>query len=47
MRRLLFNRRVLIAFAVVAGLLAVALWPKTVPVEVGAIAQGPLVVTVD
>jgi HlyD family secretion protein len=47
MRRLLFNRRVLIAVAVVAGLLAVALWPKTVPVEVGTIARGPLVVTVD
>ena len=47
MRRLLFNRRVLISVAVVAGLLAVALWPKTVPVEVGTIARGPLVVTVD
>lgn len=47
MRRLLLNRRVLISVAVVAGLLAVALWPKTTPVEVGTIARGPLVVTVD
>ena len=28
-------------------LLAVALWPKTIAVEVGAIARGPLVVTID
>lgn len=47
MRRLLLNRRVLISVAVVAGLLAVALWPRTIAVEVGTIAQGPLVVTVD
>jgi HlyD family secretion protein len=47
MRRLLFNRRVLISLAVVAGLLAVALWPKTVPVDVGTVSRGPLVITVD
>ena len=47
MRRLLFNRRVLISVAVVAGLLAVALWPKTLPVEVETITRGALVVTVD
>src|SRR6186997_34963 len=47
MRRLLFNRRVLISLAVVAGLLAVALWPKTVPVDVGTASRGPLVITVD
>src|SRR5580765_4729306 len=47
MGRLFFNRRVLISIAVVAGLLAVALWPKTIPVEVGTIARGALVVTVD
>ena len=47
MRRFLLNRRVLIAFAVVGGLLAVALWPKTMLVEVATIARGPLVVTVD
>jgi HlyD family secretion protein len=47
MRRLLLNRRVLIAVAVVAGLLALALWPKTISVEVAPIARGPLVVTVD
>jgi HlyD family secretion protein len=47
MRRLLLNRRVLISVAVVAGLLAIALWPTTMPVEAGTIARGPLVVTVD
>jgi HlyD family secretion protein len=47
MRKLLLNRRVLISVAVVGGLLAVALWPKTVPVELGAVSRGPLVVTVD
>ena len=47
MRKLLFNRRVLISLAVVGGLLAVALWPTTVPVELGAVSRGPLMVTVD
>jgi HlyD family secretion protein len=47
MRKLLFNRRVLISLAVVGGLLAVALWPATVPVELGAVSRGPLMVTVD
>ena len=47
MRKLLFNRRVLISVAVVGGLLAVALWPTTVPVELGAVSRGPLMVTVD
>jgi len=46
-RRLLFNRRVLISAAVVAGLLALALWPRTVPVDVGTVTRGALVVTVD
>ena len=47
MRKLLFNGRVLAAVAVVGGLLAVALWPRTVLVDVGAVARGPLMVTVD
>ena len=47
MRRLLFNRRVLIPVAVVGGLLAVALWPKAVGVELGAASRGPLMVTAD
>jgi HlyD family secretion protein len=41
------SRRVLIAAAVVGGLLAVALWPRAAPVEVGPVTRGPLIVTVD
>src|SRR5262245_21145547 len=47
MRRLLFNRRVLISLAVVGALLAIALWPRTQPVDAGAVSRGPLVITVD
>ena len=47
MQRLLFNRRVLISGAVVAGLLAVALWPRAIAVEIGTVTRGPLVITVD
>ena len=47
MRRLLLNRRVWISLAVVGTLLAVALWPATVLVEVAEVTRGPLVVTVD
>jgi len=47
MRKLLLNRRVLISVAVVGGLLAVALWPTNVPVELGTLSRGPLMVTVD
>jgi HlyD family secretion protein len=46
-RRLLLNRRLLVSAAVVGALLAVALWPRAVPVEVASISRGPLVVTVD
>jgi HlyD family secretion protein len=46
-RRLLFNRRIWISLAVVAGLLAVALWPTATVVDVGSVSRGPLVVTVD
>lgn len=45
--RLLTNRRVIIGVLVVAGLLAVALWPTSTPVSTAAIARGPLVVTID
>jgi HlyD family secretion protein len=47
MLRLLKNRRVLISAAVIAALVAVALWPATVPVELAAVSRGPLVVTID
>jgi HlyD family secretion protein len=47
MWRLLTNRRVLLAAGLVAVLLAVALWPQAVAVEVGAIVRGPMVVTID
>jgi HlyD family secretion protein len=47
MLRLLKNRRVWIAVAVIGGLLAVALWPVTTPVDQAAVSRGPLVVTID
>ncbi len=47
MLRLLSNRRVLAASAVIAGLLTIALWPATVGVDVASASRGPLVVTVD
>ena len=47
MLRLLKNRRVLISAAVIAALIAVALWPATVSVELAAVSRGPLVVTID
>ena len=47
MLRLLTSRRVLGFAVVVAGLLAVVLWPTSVQVDVAAVSTGPLVVTVD
>src|SRR5688572_397721 len=47
MWRLLKNRRLWIALIVVAGLVAVAMWPATVPVETTTTSRGPLLVTVD
>jgi HlyD family secretion protein len=47
MLRLLKNRRLWISLAVIGGLLAVALWPTTLPVDVATVARGPLVVTID
>ena len=43
----LINRRVLGAATVVAGLVAVVMWPKTAQVDIAAVSFGPLVVTVD
>src|SRR5262245_39354061 len=45
--RVLANRRVLIGVAVIGVLVAVALWPKTLAVDVTTVNRGPLVVTVD
>jgi HlyD family secretion protein len=47
MWRILFNRRVWLSAIVIGGLLAAALWPTTVPVDVAVVGRGPLVVTVD
>lgn len=41
------NRRLWLSVVVVGGLLAVALWPRTVPVDTTVLARGPLQVTVD
>jgi HlyD family secretion protein len=46
-RALLLNRRVLLGTVLVAGLLAVALWPETVVVDVAVVTAGPLRVTID
>jgi len=32
---------------VLAGLIAIGLWPRAIPVEVATVSRGPLVVTVD
>lgn len=47
MLRLLRNRRLWLGVVVVAALAAVALWPKTVPVETAVLARGPLMTTID
>ncbi len=47
MLRMLANRRLLGAAAVIGSLIAVALWPTTIHVDTASIARGPLVVTVD
>lgn len=47
MLRLLRNVRLWIGAAVVGGLLALALWPRAIPVETAVVARGPLLVTVD
>lgn len=47
MLRLLRNRRLWLGVVVVAALAAVALWPKTAPVETAVLARGPLMTTID
>jgi HlyD family secretion protein len=47
MLRTLANPRVLAVIALVAILLAVALWPSPIVVDAAAVGQGPLVVTTD
>ena len=47
MFRLLKNRRVWISAALIGGLLAVALWPTTAPVDASSVSRGPLLVTID
>src|SRR5262245_3122971 len=43
----LTNRRVWIAVIVIGGLLAVALWPSSTPVDSTTTTRGPLLVTID
>jgi|KBSSwiStaDraftv2_1062776.scaffolds.fasta_scaffold10654_11 HlyD family secretion protein len=45
--RVLTNRRVLISIAVIAVLIAIAMWPKTIDVDVTTVSRGPVVLTVD
>ena len=47
MLRILTNRRVLVSLVIVGGLLAVALWPTTLTVDMATVSRGALVVTVD
>ncbi len=47
MLRLLRNRRLWLGGVVVAALAAVALWPKTMPVETAVLTRGPLMTTID
>jgi len=47
MFRMLANRRVLFVLVCVGGLLAVAVWPETLEVDVATVSRGQLVVTVD
>src|SRR5687768_11073766 len=47
MLRIFKNPRLWIAVAVIGGLVAVAFWPSTVPVDAASVSQGPLIVTID
>jgi HlyD family secretion protein len=44
---MLKNPRVLIGVAIVAALLALAMWPRAIEVELAEVTRGPLVVTLD
>jgi HlyD family secretion protein len=47
MLRLLTDRRLLLSAVVIGSLIAVALWPRAVVVDLAAVSRGPLVVTID
>jgi HlyD family secretion protein len=47
MARVFTDLRVVASIALIGGLLTVALWPRTVVVDVARVLRGPLVVTVD
>ena len=47
MNALFAHSRALLGIVVVAGMLALALWPETVNVDTATVTRGPLVVTVD
>jgi len=47
MMRLLINRRVLLVAAVVGALVAIALWPASIGVDVSLVSRGPLIETID
>jgi HlyD family secretion protein len=45
--RLVGHGRALVSAAVIAGLIAVAMWPAAIAIDVAIVARGPLVVTID
>ena len=47
MSRLFTDRRLLLSVIVIGTLAAVALWPKTIPVDLAPVSRGPLTITVD
>jgi len=47
MTRLLTNPRVIAAALIIAGVIAVALWPEPVEVDVVRVGRGPMLVTID
>jgi len=47
MLRLLTDRRLLLSTVVIGSLIAIALWPTAVPVDMAAASRGPLAVTID
>jgi HlyD family secretion protein len=47
MKRLMRHRKLMAGLVVVAALLTIALWPRTLPVDVATVTRGPLVVTID
>jgi len=47
MVRLLTDRRLLLSTVVIGSLIAIALWPSAVTVDLASVSRGPLVVTID